>query len=239
MRILSFVPQVRTQPQAGCSWQGEAQGSFGDEGDGDELFESPNVVSSGSSYHPSPRDAALVKVNASLKELKESPVHKRKLKDFPTYGAEKLQKISDKYESLLAKAGGSASMDSFERQFYKTTMSALKEKFQESSSNKDKIGVLSIALSSMSIRAVAEEFESVGATAYMVRKTASLMHDQGILPTPQPKKGRPLQPETVELIKQYYEDDEVSRQMPGKKDCVSVKEDGKKCSNKKDSCCVI
>ena len=39
---------------------------------------------------------------------------------------------------------------------------------------------------------------------------------------PVPKKGKTLPQETLNLVQSFYEDDEYSRQMPGKKDYVSI-----------------
>ena len=45
--------------------------------------------------------------------------------------------------------------------------------------------------------------------------------------TPDLKPGKTLNPETVNLVKKFYECDEISHQMSGKKDFVSIKVDGK------------
>ncbi|KAK3927342.1 ARL14 effector protein [Frankliniella fusca] len=176
-------------------------------------------------YVPSPRDAVIEQINASLVPLGESPVIKRKLTSPGPYGQSKLLKINEKIETLMTSAGGSPPDKTFEELFYEKTLSALKEKFQNSSTTKDKIGVLSIALVSLSQRTVLDEFGPLGATHYMIKKTAKLVGEQGLLPTPQPKMGCSLPVDTVQLVTNFYEDDEVSsRQMPGKKDFVSVKE---------------
>ena len=39
---------------------------------------------------------------------------------------------------------------------------------------------------------------------------------------PAPKKGKTLPQETLNLVQSFYEGDEYSRQMPGKKDYVSI-----------------
>ena len=57
---------------------------------------------------------------------------------------------------------------------------------------------------------------------YVVRTARELKKVSGILSKPSPKRGKKLSPETVALIVQFYEDDEYSRQMPGKKDYVSI-----------------
>ena len=44
----------------------------------------------------------------------------------------------------------------------------------------------------------------------------------GILVKPVPKKGKTITNETLHLVINFYEDDNFSRQVPGKKDYVSV-----------------
>ena len=47
--------------------------------------------------------------------------------------------------------------------------------------------------------------------------------EKGILAIPDSKTRSGLCPETNELVNLFYNDDEYSRQMPGRKDCVSIK----------------
>ena len=56
-----------------------------------------------------------------------------------------------------------------------------------------------------------------------MRKAKALVAENGILATPNPKSGRSLPQETQRLVISFYEDDDNSRMMPGKKDCVSVR----------------
>jgi uncharacterized lipoprotein YajG len=50
--------------------------------------------------------------------------------------------------------------------------------------------------------------------------------DQGIMSSPNPKPGKTLNEVTVEVIKSFYNSDEVSRVVPGKKDYISIKVSG-------------
>lgn len=49
------------------------------------------------------------------------------------------------------------------------------------------------------------------------------MKEGHFLELPTPRKGKELSGETVGLIKDFYQDDEYSRQLPGQKDIVSIK----------------
>ncbi|MCG8620797.1 MAG: hypothetical protein MJE68_02195 [Proteobacteria bacterium] len=57
----------------------------------------------------------------------------------------------------------------------------------------------------------------------MARKAKRLVREKGILSTPDPKPGRTLPQGTMNLVSNFYESDETSRIMPGKKDFVSVR----------------
>jgi hypothetical protein len=50
--------------------------------------------------------------------------------------------------------------------------------------------------------------------------------DQGIMSSPNPKPGKNLNKVTVEDVKSFYNSDEVSRVMPGKRDYISIKVSG-------------
>ena len=56
-----------------------------------------------------------------------------------------------------------------------------------------------------------------------------LQNEKGSMSHPEQKKsGNELPGATVKAVKDYFNRDEVSRAMPGKKDCVSVRVDGKR-----------
>ena len=67
---------------------------------------------------------------------------------------------------------------------------------------------------------MAKEF---GASERQTRKAKKLVAENGILTSPNSKKGKTLDSKIENLVKKYYLDDENSRMMPGMKDSVSVK----------------
>ena len=83
----------------------------------------------------------------------------------------------------------------------------------------DQIQVMTLAPDSWSREYCSQFF---GVSEYVVRIARELKRKSGILSKPSPKRGKKLSPETIELVLQLYEDDEYSRQMPGKKDYVSI-----------------
>ena len=84
--------------------------------------------------------------------------------------------------------------------------------------------ILTVLPKSWSIRKVQDEF---GASNNMVRRAKDVVKQKRILSTPNPKPGQVLATETTDLVQSFYEYDEVSRMLPGKKDFVSVKQEGK------------
>ena len=65
---------------------------------------------------------------------------------------------------------------------------------------------------------------------YLVRAARSLKEAKGILADPDPKIGKRIAEYGEEAVRLFYEDDEYSRAMPGKKDFVSI---GKKIHKQK------
>ena len=65
----------------------------------------------------------------------------------------------------------------------------------------------------------AKEFKVSRTTA---RKTRILREGKGILVVPQPVIGNRLSEKTVNSVLEFYQDDEYSRPLPGKKDYVSI-----------------
>ena len=59
-------------------------------------------------------------------------------------------------------------------------------------------------------------------TQYQVNEARKLLESKGILAIPDKKKGCGLADEILKDVLLFYEDYEYSRQMPGKKDCVSI-----------------
>ena len=56
----------------------------------------------------------------------------------------------------------------------------------------------------------------------MVRNTCTLVQEKGVLVLPEPKRDKAMPLETLDVVKLFYQDDEHSRHLPGKKDFVSI-----------------
>jgi hypothetical protein len=67
----------------------------------------------------------------------------------------------------------------------------------------------------------------------MIRRAKQLVMDQGIMSSLNPKPGKTLNKVTVEVVKSFYNSDEVSTVMPSKKYYISIKVSGVKIHEQK------
>ena len=95
----------------------------------------------------------------------------------------------------------------------------MKEKLKTSNRTR-KIQILTMIPPSWSIKKAQEAFS---VSASIVRTARKLSEEKGILELPDRKCGKRLPNEIATLVMEFYSDDEYSRQMPGKKDSVSIK----------------
>jgi hypothetical protein len=73
----------------------------------------------------------------------------------------------------------------------------------------------------------------------MIRRAKQLVMDHGIMSSPYPKPGKILNKVTVEVIKSFYNSDEVNRVMPGKKITYQLQSVVSNYMNRNDCCCAI
>jgi len=78
--------------------------------------------------------------------------------------------------------------------------------------------VLTVLPNSWSVKKVQQEF---GVPGYLTRQLRKQVEERGILSLPGPSRRPVLPSETVIAICTFYEFDDISRIMPGKKDFVS------------------
>lgn len=106
----------------------------------------------------------------------------------------------------------------------------LKRFIETTSVRSKKILALSVLPKSMSYANVMKTF---GVSKYMVKKSRAIARQHGVLVEPGTKLGRSLSMETINKVVSFYYRDDVSRPLPGRKDVVSVKENGQRVSKRK------
>ena len=96
----------------------------------------------------------------------------------------------------------------------------IKEKLNDRELKKSrKIQILTMVPESWSIKKVVSFFN---VSDHMIRAARKLTKEKGILELPAAKKGKTLSEEVTQSVLAFYEDDEYTRLMPGKRDCVSL-----------------
>lgn len=161
-------------------------------------------------------------LNASLATVGESPVMKKKCTKSKKYCHEKMEKIKFKIgESFfdVDKFTNEKKCDCDDVQA--EIIAQFKTKFETANKN-ERFLILTSLPKSWSCARIEREF---GVSNYIARKVKKLVDEKGILSSPDPKPGRPLSNETALLIDAFYCSDDISRQMPGKKDYVSIGRD--------------
>ena len=157
------------------------------------------------------KEVSLESLNTCLRAMGETPVVKEKLQ-LRKYPKEKMKKITTAMKKKISVSEASDSESEMIKQ--------LKEKFNYSTERSEKVEVLTVLPKSWPVRRVQDEF---GASNYMVRTAKQLVKQKGILSTPNLKQGHALSAEVVSMVAEFYDSDEVSRVMPGKKEFVSVR----------------
>ena len=100
----------------------------------------------------------------------------------------------------------------------------MKENFS-SMDKKDQYRVLTVMPRESTVEFLKKTFMI---TDHQARRAKAIQAEKGIFSTPNPKPGHRIPEETIVKVKLFYESDSVSRQMPGKKDSVSMLVNGVK-----------
>ena len=194
----------------------------------EEIPSAASLVSTSSRHSNLPDDLRNQNVevfNKGISGINVSPIAVRELRS-DNYRQEKYSKIVEGIRKQLF--DHPPQNESEEVQTVKSKAAAfdeiinkLKEKFsQPNCSRDDKIRILSILPNSWSVTMTMKEFN---VNKYTVSLAKELVEEQGILAVPNKKCGRPLDPEIKREVLQFFNDDDISRTMPGQRDYVSTR----------------
>lgn len=180
-----------------------------DEGETDPVVGTPR----GEELQLEPSDhESVALVNMCLETLGETPITKTKLKRSKKRSKQKVDKITKMMQEAVISERPSCSDCEI--------VSQLKEKFP-TATRSEKIQILTVLPKSWSVKRIQEEFD---ATNFMAQQAKELVKNKGVLAIPDLKRGHALAEQTVHLVHSFYQSDEVSRVMPGRKNYVSVRE---------------
>lgn len=167
---------------------------------------------------------AIEALNKSLTAMKETPIKKKRLTE-RKYPEAKIKKVTEALRTKILNVNPHTTDSDAAKNYYNEIINQLKEKFNDTTDKSVRMQILTTLPKSWTVKKLETEF---GVSNFTARKAKKLLHEQGIMSSPDPKPGRTVDPGTVALIKEFFQNDEVSRQMPGKKDYVSLQKDGKR-----------
>jgi hypothetical protein len=127
--------------------------------------------------------------------------------------------VDTKVREVLDLPGPSVSdaENEFPSSDFKELMLGLRSKFSEAS-KMEKLQMLTLKPDSWSTKTTASFFK---VSENFVKRARQLKNNGGLLATPPKPNARKLSAETIAQIKRFYEDDEISRQLPGMKENIA------------------
>ena len=175
-------------------------------------------------------DAGIDSLNIGLKNFGCSPFNFQRIngKDRLAYGKQKIMQVQQSANEHITRILGYSKDDTYLPRDQAFCLSckdldeiiiAIKEKIQVSS-KRSSISLLTLASSSWSIEKTKKAFEVIN---YMVKQARKLKFGSGMLAELPTNPGRSISDNTIEIVQKYYENDEISRMLPGEKDFVSMK----------------
>ena len=178
-------------------------------------------------------DSSRESLNSTLNDLDLSPIklHSIAPHSKPILGKRKLKEVEGAITKKLAsvlKVNENEIETNEQSNINKETQSkaddldylveCIKDKLKVSN-RRGKLQLLTLVPNSWSVRKAANVFSVSKST---IQKARILKAEKGIAGCPEIVKRQRLSQEVIDTIIEFYCDDEFSRQLPGKKDCVSV-----------------
>ncbi len=196
-----------------------------------KIDESPKLLEMSSSQSSSTSDDNIIipdleSFNTSILSIGSSPIKKRKLTEH-TYSKKKAAEVHaliDKNIFQLSSSDENQTKSSSSTS--EEIIKQLKEKFQICKTSSEKYLVLTTLPRSWSARRIEEEF---GVSFHMANQAKHLQKTQGIMTSSSIKIGTTnISDDTIKLITEFYEDDDISRVCAGKRDYQIVSDNGEK-----------
>lgn len=163
--------------------------------------------------------------NTTLSSLGSSPIAKKRMSS-SSYTERKASEIQSKIRQHILNIPPEPIAQALEPNAEEEIIQQLKNKFKDCTTNADRYLILTTLPISWSARKIENEF---GVSFFMANQAKKLQISKGIMSTPDIKLATNTIPDDVKLIvKNFYEDDDISRVCPGKRDYQLLSEDGVK-----------
>ncbi|XP_018358573.1 PREDICTED: uncharacterized protein LOC108758237 isoform X2 [Trachymyrmex cornetzi] len=168
----------------------------------------------------------IAEVNRGLSFIAISPIKVKKVHQ-KKYRTEKLRNISDaiKKNIFYCDISSKDSDEDDDNDDGQDVLNALQKRFNNTIDRTVQVQILTV-VHQWSYRKILKHFPS--ATRHMINVAKQTATQKDILSGPNPKSHPGLDENVTNLVIVFYNSDEYSRVMPGQKDFVSVKVDGKR-----------
>lgn len=165
------------------------------------------------------RNESIQSLNKALIEIGETPITSRKLRS-SKYKQKKTLELSTKIGRTILGSENESSSDGLQM------IDQFREKMHTTQTSGEKYLILTSLPKSWTIRKIETEF-NVSFT--MARRAKKLVAEKGVMSTPHQKLGsRRVEEGTVQLINDFYYNDDNSRACAGQREYVTVNENGEK-----------
>ncbi|XP_024947522.1 uncharacterized protein LOC112495382 [Cephus cinctus] len=158
-------------------------------------------------------------INEGLELIGTSPIKKDKISQ-KHYATAKIENISKAISENIFHYCCDVSDASVEENDGNHILQLLREEFNATIDHEEQMEILTI-FKDWSFRKITHHFPS--ATFHMITVAKKTAREKGILADSSPKRHPSLTKDVIDLIINFYENDENSRLLPGKSDFVSVK----------------
>lgn len=179
--------------------------------------------SSEEEYIPDVPEDTVSVLNTILTPLGESPISKSKLSRVKSYSRRKSASVGRALNTSIFNVPVNKN-DGDEM------ISQFKDKFASVNTAAEKYMILTCLPKSWSEHKISAEF---GVSTYVAHTSKITQAQKGVMSSPDRNYQRNLPDDVVKLVKRFYEEDDISRVMPGMKDVKSIKEGGKKIRKQK------
>lgn len=156
------------------------------------------------------------KINKLLEDEGEPPIKIRRPSKLSAEEKSNLKKSLNNLANIQQPSFKSSNLEEDWVEEFKQSMS-------KQTKRSEKLNLLTTLPSNWTNRKIQQVFN----VSRRMTRQARKLRKNGFGTRPEPKKGgRRLSNETINLVKNFYLSDDVSRMMPGVKDCISVVENG-------------
>lgn len=159
--------------------------------------------------------------NHGIDGIKVTPIKAKETNRSASYRQKKLEQITSGVKRHLFDMSEDIEQEDMysKAMYFDEMISQLKDKFLDDECTKDeRMIILSILPQSWTVNQIVKEFN---ASRYLAEQVRSLIAEKGILRTGEPALGHGLSTDLKQQVLTFYDNDDVSRVMPGQRDYVT------------------